>query len=174
MSVFIHRNEAHYERSTVASQQRGCASDNTCFTPSPSSLGTPTKSGAGEDLRPGGACLQHTSPPPLSEASETSSPLAARLYRPPLGVKALFRLGRDEAYNKTLCLCSRFHSKGKMLYGPDLLWVSASAYIYIYLQSRKELFVTSFIYTTRETEAWRGLPHCDRMLGFWVACTWQR
>ena len=78
-----------------------------------------------------------------------------------LGVKGLFRLGRDEAYNKILCLCSHFHSKGKMLYGPDLLWVSSSECIY--LQSRKKLFVTSFIYTTRETEAWRGLPHCDRM-----------
>lgn len=84
-----------------------------------------------------------------------------------LGVKGLFRLGRDEAYNKILCLYSSFHSKGKMLYGPDLLWVSSSTYIY--LQSRKKLFVTSFIYffySTRETEAWRGLPHCDHMLGF--------
>ena len=44
------------------------------------------------------------------------------------GLKGLFRLGRDEAY-KILCLCSNFHSKGKMLYGPDLLWISSSAYI---------------------------------------------
>ena len=79
------------------------------------------------------------------------------------GLKGLFRLGRDEAY-KILCLCSNFHSKGKMLYGPDLLWISSSAYIY--LQSGKKLFVTSFICSMRETEAWRGLPHCDHMLGY--------
>lgn len=88
------------------------------------------------------------------------------------GVKGLFKLGTDEAYNKILCLCSNFHSKGKMLYGPDLLWISSSAYIY--LQSRKKLFVTSFICTTRETEAWRGLPHCDHMLGYWVTYTLKR
>lgn len=65
-----------------------------------------------------------------------------------------------------------FHSKGKMLYGPDLLWISSSAYIY--LQNRKKLFVTSFICTTRETEAWRGLPHCDHMLGYLVTYTLKR
>ena len=56
----------------------------------------------------------------------------------------------------------------------DLIFCGFHLQHIFHLQSGKKLFVTSFICSMRETEAWRGLPHCDHMLDYWVTYTLKR
>lgn len=102
--------------------------------------------------------------------------LAAGLYFPPFvvqlqGERGCLSWGQMKLIIKILCLCSNFHDGQNAM---DLIFCKFHLqHIYTCRIERSYLWPPLFV-PREETEAWRGLPHCDHMLGYLVTYTLKR
>ena len=132
----------------MASQQRGCAPDNSSFTSSPSSLWTPTKSGAGGGIGP----------------AAQRGMLAA--YLPAILLQGLtdFQPTRCQALFSSLC-CTAWGWRGCLSWGEMKLIIRSCVYVAIFIVRAKcsmDLIFCGFhlqhIYTCRVERSYLWPP----------------